>query len=410
MYQAKEHVAIIQELLLAKSLLDWRTKPQMSFRRIIRNNCEQDFIKNQNFDSREILEQSIFATLSNLTRQIFMLNYEYLRHNIDDKMTNQLKSLKNATSVNSNNINTARFMDVIRQSFAHNDISKEVPNWKLTDDDNIEINFKGNKFIFTLMQLQQILNEFLSLKKEHFYYTFHVEHRDLINLVNKGKLTPQKVEMLFNIINQDETPKHLDKYQSKSIYNILTSKTDLAPNEHLNLFISNDYYMLQKFLPHKHNAGNISYLNNMIFRCLFYLNKNYDYRENFIDNALNFESNINLIDNLENTNSRTLLLEYINYDSLVLEHYIISNALFTLFSVSQSNNLEKYFNDININSLRNSLMHGRYFYNGVDGFEFYDGINNKNLTHIASLNVNQILTAISNFMSDNYNNSSNYTH
>lgn len=409
MNQPKEHIAIIQEIMLAKSLMDWREKPNMSLRRIVRNNCTEYFTHEQHIDSSEILHMAIASSLSNLLRQIFVSNYEHLRHNIDDKMSPKLKKLKSDTSANPNSLNTAKFMDAIRQSLVHNDITAAVPNWHLNDEFRVEINFKGNTFTFNFLQLQQIINEFLALKKEHFYIRFDIQERDLVSAVNKGKLTPKSIKQYFLAYNKDETRTTLDQHQCMALYNLLTPATDISPKEHLDIIMDDEYFILKKLFPFKHNAGHISYINNMVFRCLFWINNNYLNREDFIDLAYKFESTASLTDEEGTNDSRCALLEFINYDTIILENTLISNALFTLFSISKSSDLEKYFNGIEVNRLRNSLMHGRYFHNNRNEFEFYDGRDNNNLEHIASLHTDDILTALSNFISDTLTDESSHS-
>ena len=403
MAQPKEHVVIINEILLAKSLLDWRQNPNMSFRRIIRNNCTQHFTKEQHINSADILHLAIGSSLSNLLRQIFVSNYEYLRHNIDDKMTAKLKNLRNNSASSSTNLNTTKFLDAIRQSLVHNDITAEIPNWHLNDQFRVEINFKGNVFTFDFLQLHQIINEFLALKKEHIYIRFDVQDRDLFSAVSKGKLTPNSVKQYIIPFNQDGSRATFDQYQCDALYSLLTPATNVNPSEHLNIIARDNYFILQKLLPCKHNAGHISYINNMTFRCLLWLYSHFLNREDFIDQAYKFESTVDLTDEVNPAGPRCSLLEFINYDSIVLESTLISNALFTLFSISKSSDLEKYFADIDINRLRNSLMHGRYYYNHNNGFEFYDGRTNDNLEHIATLSINQILNSISEFITDSLN-------
>ena len=161
MTQPNEHIAIINEVLLAKSLLDWRKNPEVSLRRIFRVNCEKHFAPNeQHINTQTILNLAISSSLSNILRQTFVTNYEYLRHNIDDKMSNSLKRLKTSTSSSANNLNTTKFMDAIRQSLVHNDINAETPNWHLNNEFKVEINFKGNTFTFDIIQLHQIMIEF----------------------------------------------------------------------------------------------------------------------------------------------------------------------------------------------------------------------------------------------------------
>ncbi|MBQ8522963.1 MAG: hypothetical protein IJ458_04860 [Clostridia bacterium] len=400
MEQQKEHIVIINEILLAKSLIDWRKSPQMSLRRIFRINCAKHFAPNQHINTETVLNLAIASSMSNLLRQTFVSNYEYLRHNIDDKMTDKLKQLRNSTSSNPNNINTTKFLDAIRQSFVHNDIDAEIPNWRLNDEFKVEVNFKSNSFTFDLIQLHKLMTEFLALKKEHIYLNFDVKDSDLFNVVNKGKLTPNNVQKYIILHNQDGSYASFDQYQCQALYNLLTPATNISPIQHLNMIADNNYFILQKLLPCKHNAGLISYMNNMVFRGLVWLNNHFIDRKDFIDSAYNFETKVELTDEGTPSDIRCSLLEFINYDSIALECTLISNALFTLFSISAPNKLQKYFSDIDVKRLRNSLMHGRYYYDNKNGFEFYDGRSNDNLEHIATLNINQILQSISSFVTD----------
>lgn len=400
MSQPKEHIVIINEILLAKSLLDWRQNPQMSLRRILRINCAKHFAPHQHINSETVLNLAVSSSLSNLLRQIFVSNYEYLRHNIDDKMTDKLKHIRASTSTSPNNINTTKSLDVIRQSFAHNDIDAKTPNWKLNNEFKVEISFKHNCFTFDLLQLHQLINEFLELKIQPTFVKFEIQEQELFNAVSNKKLTPKTIKKYIIPINSDDTHSIFDSYQYNALYNLLTPATHINPMQHLKIIADNNYFVLQKLLPCQHNAGHISYINNLVFRNIIWLNNHFINRDDFIDHAYKFEKNVELTDEKNTSNARCSLLEFINYDSIALECALISNALFTLFSISPPNKLQKYFLDIDANRLRNSLMHGRYYYNHNNGFEFYDGKNNDKLEHIATLEINQIIQSISGFVTD----------
>ena len=71
---------------------------------------------------------------------------------------------------------------------------------------------------------------------------------------------------------------------------------------------------------------------------------------------------------------------------------MINNLLFNMFSFESVENLEKCFRtDLNIKRIRNSIMHGRYFYNYDGAFECYDGI--KEMEYIGKISCNEILQA-----------------
>ena len=332
MSQSNEHIVIINEILLAKSLMDWRQNPDMSLRRILRVNCAKHFAPNQHINTKDVLSLAVNSSLSNLLRQTFVSNYEYLRHNIDDKMTDKLKQLRTTTSNNPNNINTTKFLDVIRQSLVHNDIESETPNWRLNDEFKVEITFKNNCFTFDLWQMHKLMSEFLALKKEHVYVRFDIQDRDLFNAASKGKLTPKSIKKCIIPIDNNGSTFTFDEYQYKALYNLLTPATKISQIHHLTMIADNNYFILQKLLPCKQNAGHISYLNNITFRSLIWLNHHFTNREEFIYHAYKFEKTVELTDEASSSNARCSLLEFINYDSIALENTLISNALFTLFS------------------------------------------------------------------------------
>lgn len=402
MAQPNEHKAIINEVLLAKSLLDWRQQPEKSLRRIFRVNCANHFAPNQHINTENMLQFSVASSISNLLRQTFVANYEYLRHNIDDKMTAKLKNLKTSTSTSSNNLNTTKFMDAIRQSLVHNDINMEIPNWRLNDKFDIEINFKGNAFTFNFLQLHQIMNEFLELKKEHAYINFAVQAQGLYNAIDKRQLTVNSIKQYVFMYNKDGSRDTLDAHQCKALYNLFTPVPGIAPSQYIDILLDHNCFILQKLLPCKHNAGHISYINNMTFRNLLWLDKNFINREDYINHAYDFEKRVELTDEKNDGITRGSLLEFINYDSIALEAALISNALFTLFSISTPEQLQGYISkDIDAKRLRNSLMHGRYYYDNANSFEFYDGKTNENLEHIATLSINDIIKVISSFVIQN---------
>ena len=345
MNQSKECLSIASQLMLAKSLLDWRENPDMSFRRIFRLNFNQTFLASRPLKSDTLLDLAITTTLFNLVRQTFVTNYEYLRHNIDDKMSNQLKSIRNQTSDNSSNINTTKFMDVIRQSLAHNDISSETPNWKLNKEFKVEINFKGQNFTFDLFQFHTIMNEFLTLKKQSSYSNFEINQNELSKLISTRKLSKGNIKNCIRLYKQfNNQPYDLDTHQCSALANLFThSKSELSTNQLL-FIADNNYFILQKLCPLKHNAGHISYLNNLCFRSLIKLRQNYISRQNYLDASEDFEYDVNLLDETNSGDSRSKLLHYIQNNNIAFEATLLTNAMFTMFSITSPTNLLEYFN------------------------------------------------------------------
>ena len=98
---------------------------------------------------------------------------------------------------------------------------------------------------------------------------------------------------------------------------------------------------------------------------------------------------------------------FVHEDSFIFEMIILNNIMFNVFSISNIDNLKPYFDDlkldVDVKRIRNSYMHGRYYYNHDNRIEFYDGRNNDNLTHIASLTIDNIIDICADFIEDNLN-------
>ena len=390
------------EMILITSLLKWRETPNKSLRVIFKQiykSCHPDAdISN----SRELLNNTINTTNISLTMQSFSYCYEFLRNNIDDKMPAKLKNMRNKLSSNTSNLNTIKFLDTIRQAFAHNDITAENPNWRFDDAYNIEINFKGQSFVFEEDDLRLLMNEFLKLKKNHFQKLITI-HQDLPDVVEKGKLNKNNINRYITQYT-DRKVELFDKYQCNAIYNLICPDTDNNVNrDNLEYLLDNNYFNLTGFLPFKQNSGKLASKMNMSVRLLTILMQAVENRPLFVLVAKKCEKEIDLVDtnNFDDSDGRTDMIDYMLNNTLLFEYYLTSNALFNMFSTYTSEQLKPYFPDVDLRRLRNSIIHGRFYCDFKDGFEFYDGVNSSNLEHIATVNIYTILDAISELIRNN---------
>ncbi|MBQ3502037.1 MAG: hypothetical protein IJA72_00010 [Clostridia bacterium] len=394
--------ALNNEMILITSLLKWRETPNKSLRVIFKQLYKSCYPDADISNSRELLNKTIETTTTSLTMQSFTYCYEFLRNNIDDKMPAKLKNMRNKLSSNTSNLNTVKFLDTIRQSFAHNDITAETPNWRFNDNYNLEINFKGQNFVFEDDELRLLMNEFLKLKKKHFPKLITV-HQDLPDIVEKGKLTKNNINRYITQYT-DRKVESFDKYQCNAIYNLICPNNNNSVNrDNLEYLLDNDYFNLTNFLPFKQHAGMLASKMNMSIRLLIILMQAVENRGLFVLVAKTLEKEIDLVDSngCNNSNVRTDIIDYILNDTILFEYYLTSNALFNMFSMYTSEQLKPYFPDVDIRRLRNSIIHGRYYCNFKNGFEFYDGINSSNLEHIATVNINSILDSISELINNN---------
>lgn len=394
--------ALNNEMILITSLLKWRETPNKSLRVIFKQLYKSCYPDADISNSRELLNKTIETTTTSLTMQSFTYCYEFLRNNIDDKMPAKLKNMRNKLSSNTSNLNTVKFLDTIRQSFAHNDITAETPNWRFNDNYNLEINFKGQNFVFEDDELRLLMNEFLKLKKNHFSKLVTI-HQDLPDIVEKGKLNKNNINRYITQYT-DRKVEPFDKYQCNAIYNLICPDNDNSVNrDNLEYLLDNDYFNLTKFLPFKQHAGMLASKMNMSIRLLTILMQAVENRGLFVLVAKTFEKEIDLVDSngCDNSNVRTDIMDYMLNDTILFEYYLTSNALFNMFSMYTSEQLKPYFPDADVRRLRNSIIHGRYYCNFKNGFEFYDGTNTSNLEHIATVNMYTILDSISELISNN---------
>ncbi len=398
--------ALNNELLLIKSLAEWRKKPEKRLRVIFKENYKQAYPDETSYNSKELLDTATKITITNLLMQSFTCSYEFLRNNIDDKMPAKLKNLRNQYSANTSNLNTVKFLDTIRQAFAHNDIAMENPNWQFNENFDIEISFRGHNFVFKFDELRILMNEFLLLKKEHFTKEFDVHETKLLKALEQNKLTPKNVNS-FIVENNNKTITLFDQYQKEALFNLFVPSNDaLENNIRVKKLFNNNYYILTHLLPIKQHAGMLSNRNNMCLRLLIPLSCPMEHRNYWAPAAKHLEKICNPIDSpgFDDSYERGCLAEFMINDSNLIEIYLLSNALFNIFSLTTASILEPYLNEtgVNINRLRNSIMHGRYFYNNKDGFNFYDGRNNNALEYIGSISTRQISHALKSFVEDTY--------
>lgn len=386
---------LTNQLLLIKSLLDWRRAPEKSLRVIYRQNYLQAYPTDTGHSSKELLNAAIESTISNLTMQSFTAEYEFLRKNITETMSKDLKDIRNRLSTTATNLNTTKLLDTIRQSFAHNDINMPTPNWKYTQDFKIEINLKNNHLLFEVDDLRNLMNEFLLLKQNHFLKSFQISIDKLTYAANHNKLKPDNINKFITEVRQDGTHELFDKYQSNALYNLIINDYDINfPRNRVDEVLDNNSFIISQLMPLKHNGGLQSFRNNLTVRMLYTLQNAVINREVFEITASNMEKNYKLIDwySSDRLNGRLSMINFMLTDSDLFEVTLISNVLFNIFSLIPANQIFNHFNlSADFNRIRNSVIHGRYFYNFNHGFEFYDGRTNDNLEHIGTLELPDII-------------------
>ena len=315
------YLSLAQEILLFRGFMEWHNSPDKSLRKILKDVCKYEMHLYEEVDSKKLMEVCISCTLSNLLRQNFVTHYDFLRHHMDDKMTTKLKKMRDEFSKSKTNLNTTKLLDVLRQAFAHNDITMENPNWTLNNDFNIEINFKGHQFEFNFLELHDLLLEFSSLKNDSKFFTFGVAIKSITKAASNNKLNPNNISK-FVTQYVDGTEDHiipLDKYQKQSLYHLFYNDgVDVERNIHL--LTTNKLHILSQCFPYPNSSGIIQKNNNLAIRQLIWLNKHFMSRDTFLDMCFGAEGEMTFIDSDKLWNSS----EKQNYAIFIHENLVIT--------------------------------------------------------------------------------------
>ena len=207
-------------------------------------------------------------------------------------------------------------------------------------------------------------------------------------------LTVAQVGNIFKLMRAKSGQQDIDNFQKQAIFNCLT-KNDFFTYEN-SKHVEEDFIAM--LYPFKENAffncGDIMDTSSL----LYCLHDNYtSYNEFSIKTGKNFLLGFGEDKVPERAKHMTL---FMLDNTGKIPSVLINNLLFYMFTFESENNLKKCFKeDLNIRRIRNSLMHGRHFYNYNSGYEFYDGINN--MEHIATITCAEIMNA-TNVLVENY--------
>ncbi len=198
---------------------------------------------------------------------------------------------------------------------------------------------------------------------------------NLIEALLKLKKRGGKFSSVLLATNKKEGLVEIDEYQERAFARFLIQNKSLINGKNFN-------YVLTRFFPFKENG-----LNNYEFRC------------RLLKGFLNIAHN-----KFKTTNNELLKTFKMNNDfcgevcfanSNFLKSILYSAMCFNMFASRTKDDLLPIFESAGlglsndeIRHLRNSFIHGRYFFNFKDGFEVYDGT--KNLEHFLTFNFEEI--------------------
>jgi hypothetical protein len=161
----------------------------------------------------------------------------------------------------------------------------------------------------------------------------------------------------------------LDKLQKRTLYYFFIKNSEGLDQNMINMGIHPyDPELLSLKYPFKCNASNILKDYQKMFYLLSMLDtanvsKN-ELMDKIFKDKIKKEEAVDVIE----------MQDYLGTANR-FEAGIASNILFSIFTYMEPNKIKNYLNkDVNFNKIRNSVIHGRFYYNYEDGFNFYDGI------------------------------------
>lgn len=384
-------------------------------------------MNNQKYNKEEIemaFKNAVIDSFSMLVIQEVIYAYEMLKDNLKPKLIvdkTKFLNLKLKADINGKlkEVNPQQMFKIIRNCLAHNDDSSNDYTWEMGNDHNLIITYskRGKNLVIKLnvVELKELLNIYMANAIDlNGRVAMAVEKNKLKNAVMEKRLQPGNIhKFILGMDNKIKTSLDLDKYQKKALYNFYSNENLYT---YTNMIENSSIFPLnENFIPHLYpNRTNAMSLFNDCNSLITIL-------RSILDHA-----NITMVDLYELLKDKIRLeSNKINYNMLALiinnrfVATLASNILFSIVSCINSENLKKYFpSNVDVNRIRNSLMHGRFFYNNDYGFEFYDGVLDSDksksinriedkIEHIATLTFEDIDLISQLILADYYNKNSN---
>lgn len=370
---------LILQLIFYQALDKWNYNPDIKFKQFLPENIIE--LYKSKTDTTLLDEMKKYLILSMVTHY-FVLMYQVLEGNFNEgleKTKNDFIKMKFKIDENGSlkTINAKQLFDIIRQAFAHNDDDMLIPNWNIDNKNNIIIHNKYKKndieIKINIVELMDLLNMYLVNSNDNSKVAITMYENRLSDAIGKNKVNQSNIHKYvgaYDLENKIDIP--LDKWQKKALYNFfIVANKDIDPKlASIGIHPYSTSLLSSKF-PLKHNALNILKDYRASLYLLSILSKSSLTKNEFI---------VKIYDYLEKNNQALNLIELNDYlkSGNRFEFSIASSILFSIFSNIEPNKIKTFLNrDIDFKRIRNSLMHGRFYYNYENGFNFYDGIVDK---------------------------------
>lgn len=336
-------------------------------------------------DVQQGVNSHLVFGINALTLEVLTLTTENFQKNGlnfgDPKINKLLREIKLNLPAEYQSLNGAEFLKLLRTSIAHNSNDKQNLKAQNLFDYQVLLAKKGvstpSNYTFSQMDLIKILEIYDTsriMEQEHGCLLFDEEYNSPDKLLyGKKKLGSFSKFMVCQKADGQEVP--IDQYQDATFQRFLIKhKADINKYGKFEHFIT-------RYFPVPDNKFN-----------------NYEHKSHLLMSMIqlfNVHGKITCNDMVKNLKSNRLggILPFL--DAEFMQSLLYSSLAFNIFSSHTNEELHQLFIESKLNvdndtirHLRNSFIHGRYFYNYKNGFEIYDG--NKELTHITTFDFNTL--------------------
>lgn len=267
-------------------------------------------------------------------------------------------------------MNNDQILNVIRQSVAHND-DNNVPNFSINFNDekfHFSLNNSPQKIEITDEELLDVMGLYMKYCKRR--QTEGVELVYRYDAIADDRFT-DPAQLMFLRGSKNKKIILPDEYQGRAILNYAKECREWE-------FVINK---LNPFYPFKNNCwlNSINTIGAKVFINLLSEKRYLNFNEMFLSSIAQSDSCLS---------SCTNILQPMSL--------LYSNLLFLIFSSTNIEDINRCADCVNIKAdfkrIRNAIMHGTYFYDFYQGFEFYDGKikDEEKLVHVGTLSFKNI--------------------
>lgn len=362
-------------------------------------------------DTKGALNADLYHTVCLLSFELIALateNFDQTSLNFSDpKINDMLRSVKQNLPPEYKTMNGAELLKLIRSSIAHNSMAIQNTYTNDMKDYEITLNKKhspGAPYCLSLVELLETIEAYDKCRvMDHVHGA--IEHYNLNSV--KDLLSHYKKHHTFSnaliVYDSKGNIVPIDKHQDAAFFRFLRKHESL-----INMSKDFGHYMMRYFPLKDNKLNHYEHKSQLSMTTALLLDLNSSYKDMQEKTFIDYMSKLKPEQRNKLTNYNVCCNDFIKalnkidfhgampyIDKEFMESLFASSIAFNICSNRTNDELYDLFKraghetDIDtIRHFRNSLIHGRYFYNYNGGFEMYDG--QKELEHFGTLTFNTI--------------------